>query len=466
MHRAESEEALSSLCPGVCVVSRPWSEALPRFGGVQCGCRHDLARGLHASIPLSFFALRIAFCLLLLAFSPSASAQDWPQWRGDQRDGQVRDVTPPQQWPDRLSLLWRVEVGSGHSSPLVRQGRIFLHTRRGGQEVVQCLKLEDGAKVWSDSYAAPYRMNSAATSHGPGPKSTPALGADFLVTLGISGILSGYSASDGKLLWRKDPSREFPRTSPLYGTAASPLIADGRAYLHWGGHGKGAVLALDPQSGEVLWRWEGDGPGYASPVLAQWQGVRQLVTQTQQMVVGLSQQSGELLWSIPFTTDYIQNAITPLIAEGRLIVTGLDKGTRSMLPVRQAGKWSLQQAWANPRVSFYMSTPVVVQGRICGLADRRAGQFVCLDASNGQVIWESSGRQGENAAMLAVGKVVLGLDEAARLAVFQSTSDGLQLVTEYGVARSHTWAHPVLLQGRLLIKDKQHLQLWSLKSKE
>ncbi|MEE8585336.1 MAG: PQQ-binding-like beta-propeller repeat protein [Acidobacteriota bacterium] len=428
---------------------------------------HFERQGSGLPIPLPVSRFPFSLCLALwLALSASARGQEWPQWRGHQRDGQVRDVTLPQEWPDRLSLLWKVEVGSGHSSPLVRGSRIYLHTRRGGQEVVQCLNLQDGATLWSDSYAAPYRMNSSARSHGPGPKSTPALGSDHLVTLGISGILSGYSAADGTLLWRKDPSRQFPRTSPLFGTASSPLMADGRVYVHWGGHGKGAIAALDPQSGEEQWSWEGDGPAYASPILAQWQGVRQLVTQTQQMVVGLSQASGELLWSIPFTTDYVQNSITPLIAEGRLIVSGLDNGTRSMLPVRQAGRWSLQQAWANPQVSFYMSTPVVVQGRICGLADRRAGQFVCLDASDGKVVWESPGRQGENAALLAVGQVVLGLNDVARLTVFQSTSEGLQLLKEYGVARSQTWAHPVLLQDRLLIKDREHLQLWSLKGAE
>lgn len=404
---------------------------------------------------------RAAIASLIACFCLPAAAQDWPQWRGPQRDGRVRDAAPPAEWPSRPFSLWKKEVGSGHSSPLVRGGRIYLHTRRDDQEIVQCLQLSDGRLLWSDSYSAPYQVNSAARSHGAGPKSTPALNDKVLVTLGINGILSAYAPQDGRLLWRKNASDEFPRTAPLYGNAASPLIHQGRLYVHWGGHGRGEILALDAETGQVHWRWQGDGPGYASPIVAEWQGVAQLVTQTQQMVVGLSLQSGQLLWSIPFTTDYTQNCITPLTADGRLIISGLEKGTRAMLPVRKGQAWELEEVWANPRVSFYMSTPVLAQGRICGLADRNAGQYICLDASDGRTVWESRGRQGENAAMLAAGSLVLGLSDGAVLSVFESAPQGLRPLVAYNVADSPTWAHPVLLPGRLLVKGRLHLQLWS-----
>lgn len=423
------------------------------------------------STPSSAFAIlrrmfimkcsRAAAALFLFVFCLPAAAQDWPQWRGPHRDGEVSDGVLPSDWPAQPVSLWRKEVGSGHSSPLVRDGRIYLHTRQAEFETVQCLQLSDGEVLWADRYPAPYRVNPAAISHGAGPKSTPALSDGALVTLGISGILSAYAPDDGRLLWRKQPSDEFSRTAPLYGTAASPLIHQGRLYLPWGGHGRGAILALDPRTGEEFWRWEGDGPGYASPIVAQWQGVTQLVTQTQQMVVGLELKSGRLLWSIPYTTDYIQNCITPLTVQGRLIISGLGNGTRAVIPVLRDQTWSLDEVWANPQVSFYMSTPVAVAGRICGLADRKAGQYVCLDASSGRTLWEGPGRQGENAALLSAGSLLIGLSDGAKLSVFETAAEGMHLLITYDVAESPTWAHPVLLPGRLLVKDRLHLQLWS-----
>ena len=253
-------------------------------------------------------------------------AQDWPQWRGPNRDGLVSSFTAPKAWPDKLKSVWKVPVGIGHSSPVVVGKRVYLHSRQDENEVASCFDLDTGKQLWRDSYPAPYTMNPAAVSHGKGPKSTPVVYNGKLFTLGISGILSSYDATTGKLRWRREFSKTSKSTSPLYGTAMSPIVDRGLLIAHVGGNDSGALTAFDAETGEIRWSWAGDGPGYASPIAAELGGVRQIVTQTQKYIVGISASSGQLLWEIPFETEYVQNSVTPVVYKQTLIFSGLDKG--------------------------------------------------------------------------------------------------------------------------------------------
>ena len=120
--------------------------------------------------------------------------------------------------------MWKVQAGAGHASPIVAAGRVFLFSRTGEQEAVSARDLGTGKEIWRAAYDAPYQMNSAATSHGKGPKSTPAHDRGRLFTFGIGGILSAWQAQDGRLLWRRDFKKEFPSTSPDFGVAMSPIV--------------------------------------------------------------------------------------------------------------------------------------------------------------------------------------------------------------------------------------------------
>src|SRR5262249_3513422 len=155
---------------------------------------------------------------------------------------------------------------------------------------------------------------------------TPLVASGRVFTLGIAGALSAYDAATGKPLWRRDDKARFKATSPLYGTAMSPAADGDRIFVHLGGQGDGALLALDAATGAERWAWKDDGPGYASPVIAEIAGVRQLVTETQGLLVGLSVANGALLWKLRFTTAYDQNAVTPVIVGDLVIYSGVDKG--------------------------------------------------------------------------------------------------------------------------------------------
>ena len=170
---------------------------------------------------------------LSLAVAAASHAQDWPQWRGENRDGVATGSAVPTAWPDELSKRWQVDVGSGYASPVVVGGRIFLFSREGGDEVIRSLSLDDGKILWRQSYRAPYEMNPYTAHHGEGPKSTPLLSGDKLYTLGITGVVSCYRADTGALVWQKSFQEGFSKP-PLYGFAASPIVADGKLIVHVG----------------------------------------------------------------------------------------------------------------------------------------------------------------------------------------------------------------------------------------
>jgi len=400
--------------------------------------------------------------VLLAASSLAAVAQDWPQWRGPTRDGQALGLTAPKLWPKDLKRSWRVTVGEGHSSPVVVGARAIVFTRVAGDEVVSALDLGTGKAAWARRYAAPYTMNSAAEGHGRGPKSTPLVAGGRVFTLGISGILTCLDAASGRVVWQKDFSRQFKTTSPLYGAATSPILENGVLIVHVGGHDDGALTGFDPATGEVRWSLKGDGPGYTSPVVAEIGGVRQLITQTQTRLVGVEPVTGSLLWAVPFTTDYDQNAVTPLVVGDLVLYSGVDKPLRAVRPVRKGSSWEATPAWDSPDVALYMSSPIAASGRLLAFSQRKKGQIVALDPKTGRVAWTSEGRQGDNAALVAMGGSVLALTDAGQLVVFEAAASGYAPLATYTVAETATWAHPVPVRGGFLVKDANSLTLFRL----
>jgi outer membrane protein assembly factor BamB len=405
------------------------------------------------------FAKRNRFMLpsLLMILVSMALAADWPQWRGPNRDGADRNFSVPSTWPARLKEAWKVTVGEGHSSPVVAGGRVYLLARQGEEEVVLCLDSTTGRGIWKASYPAPYTMNPAATDHGKGPKSTPVLSGGKLFTFGINGLLSCFDAKTGKLKWRQEFSKQYPKTSPLYGTAMSPLVVNDLCVAHVGGHDKGALTAFDVETGTVKWVYDGDGPAYSSPILVTLAGVPQLVTYTQNYLVGISPSSGTLLWKVPAKSAYDTSSVTPVVYRELLIFSVEQKGIEAIRLIRQGAALTPQEVWRNPAVESYMNTPVLQGSRVIGFSSRKKGQFFCLDAETGKTLWEGPGRAGENAAILNAGGLLFLLTDEARLIVLKAEASSYTPLKEYQVANSPTWAHPVFVGSRILIKDKTTL---------
>ena len=387
---------------------------------------------------------------------PAAAATDWPQWRGPRRDGSVAAALPAQ-WPDALKKRWETPVGAGHASPVVSGTRVVVIARQGDQEIVRALDVATGTEIWRAAYPAPYTVNPAAQSHGPGPKSTPAIGGGRVFTFGIGGVLSAFDLASGKLLWRVPA----PAVLPQYGTATSPLIDGTSVIVHVGGHDRGALTSFDAATGKPRWQWNGDGPGSGSPIVATFGGVRQVIAQTQKLLVGLNASTGALVWQLPFTTDFDQNAFTPLVVQDLLINSGLDHPLTAIRPKLDGGKWTAETVWTSPQTPMFMSSPVRIGGTIYGLTPRRRGQFVAIDAASGKTLWATEGREGENASMLSSPSWLLASTTDGTLVVARANPQKYEEVRRYQIAPSALWAHPAITGRSIIVKDVDKVICWS-----
>ncbi len=285
--------------------------------------------------------------------------QDWPQWRGAKRTGEVIDGQAPTAWPATWQTRWRAEVGEGYSSPVVAGGRVFVHSRRDPQEVVMALDAATGKPIWEKAYEAAFKKNQYANAMAKGPNATPLLSDGKLFTIGVTGVVTAWDAATGRQLWQKDFSKTVDSSKLFCGTAASPILAHGLVVVQVGSdiHG-GQIVGLDPATGVAKWTWTGPGPGYASPILIDIAGTSQLVTMTNTSMVGVNARTGAALWSVPFPDEWHENIVTPLWTGSSLIVSGPRQGTHAYSIARVSAQWQTRQLWKNTDVTMYTVAPV------------------------------------------------------------------------------------------------------------
>ena len=393
----------------------------------------------------------------VLLSATTARAQDWTQWRGPNRDGNAPAVASV--WPKDLKEEWKVTVGIGHASPVASGGRIYVFARQGEEETLLSLDALTGKEIWRSSQPIAYEMHPAATGHGKGPKATPLVSNGNVYTFGIAGVLSCHDARTGKLKWRQEFSKQYPKTSPLFGTAMSPLVDSGLLIAHVGGHDKGALTAFDQETGAVKWSNDADGPAYSSPIVVKLAGVRQVVTFMQKDFVGVDVLTGKLLWKLPAKTQYDENSVTTVAYKDMLIFAREGQGVTAIRLEKQGSEIVPREVWNNKEISMYLNSPVLQGNLLFGLSALKKGQFFAIDADTGKTLWQGPGRMGENAAILnSGGKVLLLLTNEAKLIVLPVSSKEYAPAAEYTVANSPTWAHPVIVGNHILIKDETTLR--------
>lgn len=395
---------------------------------------------------------------LCVSASVSVQTQDWNQWRGPHRDGSVVSASVPASWPSTVRRVWRVDVGEGYSSPVVAAGRVFVHSRRDPDELVTAVDVQSGKVLWRQKYPAPFAKNQYAVRMAKGPNSTPIVAGDRVYTLGVTGVLSAWSVADGSLAWRKDYSQAVDTSTLFCGTAMSPMLEGGALIVQVGSdvHG-GRVMAIDPATGAERWTWKGPGPGYASPIVFTSGVVRQLVTLTNQSIVGIDAKTGAGLWSVAFPDEWHENVVTPVWTGKHLIVSGVRQGTQAYALSSAGGTWQVTQAWKNADVTMYLSAPVFADGTLYGISNKRKGQFVALDAATGAVRWATEGREGEHASILLAPRHVVFLTNAGDLIVAKRDPTKFAEERRIAVADGETWAVPAFIQGGLVVRDAQGL---------
>jgi len=389
---------------------------------------------------------------LILFSSTNSFSQDWPQWRGINRDSKVTGFKAPAAWPAELKQAWKVTVGFSDATPVLSANKIYLNTRQGDQEVILCLDAATGKELWKNSYSAMAVTGPSASQH-PGPRGTPAVSNGKIVTFGASGILSCLDASTGKLVWRKEnPTNAFP----AFFTGTSPLIVDGMCIIHLGKKDDGQVIAYDLNSGNEKWKWAGEGPSYSSPSVMTIDGKKLLIVITEKNILALGLTDGKQLWQIATPVQQrFYNCVSPYIDGQNIYLSGQGTGTKAIRVEKSGNEYVTKELWSNTEVGAKWNTPVLKDGFLYGFTDQK--RIYCLNAATGQTAWIDNAVNSDFSTIVDCGSVIIGLTSTDNLLVLKPDGKAYSEIVKYKVSDTPIYAYPVISGNNIYIKDAETL---------
>jgi outer membrane protein assembly factor BamB len=409
--------------------------------------------------------LCVGFMALLMqcSQSPGVAADDWPQWRGPQRDGKSPETGLLANWPEGgPKLVWQAnDLGNGYSTPVVVGDALYVLSNQGKEyEEVIALSTSNGSKLWST------KIGTVAPNQGPqypGTRSTPTVDGDALYALASDGNLVCLDIKSGKQRWGKNLKNDFDGVMGMWAYTESPLI-DGNALICSPGGGTATVVALNKKNGEVIWKAsleEKDAASYSSPIVATIDGTKQYVLYLGKGVVGLRADTGELLWRYTKTSDAQANIATPVV-NANFVYTGASRVGGGLVQV--SGKKS------DPKEIYFAKTLpggmggcVLVNGYLYGSTSQGN---VCVDYATGEIKWKERGI-GTSSMCYADGRLYLHGEDNS-LAMLAATPEGYK---ELGRCtppnapdrgNSKAWTHPIIANGKLYIRDQSSIWCYDI----
>jgi outer membrane protein assembly factor BamB len=338
------------------------------------------------------FALAL---LLLLSQTATARADDWPQWRGPNRDGVYRETGLLESFPaEGLAVRWRAAAGWGFSSPVVAQGRVFLADseviKPTAKERVRCFDVASGQTLWTHEYAVAYEDWAFDPTQEIGPVATPIVEDSRLYTLGRLGHLFCLNAANGKVLWQRDLGKDYQMA--FAPGSPSPLIDGDLLILVIGGKPDACVLALQKDTGQEVWKALDEPMTFSSPIVISAGGGRQLIVWTQESVTSLDPAAGTVHWRQPLLTSGDYAVSTPVFHQDRLLIGGLMFQLDANQPAANV-MWPASKAPAR-RIYSHTSTALLQGDHL--FSARSSGELICVEAATGKQVWEATEVTGLN----------------------------------------------------------------------
>ena len=409
------------------------------------------------------------------------AAEDWPQWRGPNRDGVWNETGIVKRFAtERLKPKWTAKVGSGYSGPTVAQGRVFVTDRLVEPKQIERVHAFDertGKPVWSYAYDCPYLK----VGYQAGPRASVTIDEGRAFALGTMGHLHVLDAATGKILWKADLSARYKIRMPIWGIAAAPLIYKDLVVLHIGGSDGACVVALDKANGKEKWRALDDRASYSAPVMIDQAGKKVLVVWTGDNVAGIEPATGRVLWKVGMKPSRMVIGIaTPVLEDNRLFVTSFYDG--SLMVKLGTDKPTAEQLWRKvgrdekntQGLHSIISTPLMMGGFVYGVDSY--GELRSLEAATGKRIWEdrtaTPRSRWSNIHIVRNGKDIWMFNERGELIIARLSSKGFseisrtklieptldQLRRRGGVC----WAHPAFANRHVFARNDKELVCASL----
>ncbi len=406
---------------------------------------------------------KTAWFVVAFFITGTAFAEDWSGWLGPRRDASTHDVVKP--WKEPLKARWRIPAGGeGHSSPIVADGRVFLHTleRKDKKlhEKVSAYDADSGQPVWSKSY----ERSNFTSFFGNGPRGTPAVVDGKLYTFGITGILTCFDAKTGNQIWQVDTLSKYKAKNLLFGISGSPLVVGDGVLVNVGGKGAG-IVAFDKNTGKELWKSQDDAASYSSPIVQGKGNQQQAIFLTSQGLVSVSPRNGELFWRFKLVDALNESSTTPVVVGDLLFGSTIMAGGIGLKMKQEKDRPAVEKVWNNDLLNCYFSTPIaigsdqlyLVTGAKPGFTTKNVATLRCVDPATGKEHWKREPVGTYHACMIRTGddKILL-FEERGDLVLFQPATTGYQEQARSKVCGT-TWAHPAIANYRFFVRDEKEL---------
>ncbi|MGE4179159.1 MAG: PQQ-binding-like beta-propeller repeat protein [Limisphaerales bacterium] len=406
---------------------------------------------------------RTSLFALTLAWSITSGAADWPGWRGPDRTDHSPDTGLLKKWPaGGPKRLWlNRDAGLGYAGYSVVGGKLFTLGLRGDQEFILCLDAETGEELWAAPAGAKY-----PNGWGDGPRATPTVDGGKVYAMGGHGTLVCAQASDGKVIWQKSMTADLGGKLADWGYTESVLVADDRVICTPGGD-KGTLAALSKDTGALIWQSSEltDKNQYASPILVRHEGKPQVVQLVTSKVFGVDLASGKVLWQQPFP-GRVAVIPTPIHHDDHVYVSA-GYGVGCML-VKLGDNNSSSVVYENKVMKNHHGGVIRVGDHLYGYSDGPG--WVCQNFKTGEEVWASK-KLGKGAIHYADGMFYCLAEDSGEVALVEaSTKDWvergrfkLEPQTQQRNPQGRIWTHPVVINGRLYLRDQELLFCYDVK---
>ena len=378
----------------------------------------------------------------ILAF-PLIARADWPHWRGPAHDGVSKETGWKSKWDGEPKRLWQAQVGSGFSGLTVSEGRVFTMGLEGKTESVAALDAKTGKPVWKHGWPSVFK----AQFYEGGTSATPTVDGQTVFVLGQSGDLLSLASATGKVNWHKNLATDLGLEIGTWGLTGAPLVDGERLILNAGTSG----TAVGKKSGAVVWKSGADAAGYSTPVPFSIGGTPAAAIMGKDAVHVVDRSSGRVLWSHPWKTKYDVNAADPILLPSGKMLLSSGYGTGAAVIAYDAK--GARELWKNTKFRAQMNPGVAVGAHVYGFdgqADSRPA-LVCLDPSNGSVLWKQEGLG--MGSVIAAGTTLIVLSEKGELITAPASPQGFKPISRGQILSGKCWTVPTLANGLLYARN-------------
>ncbi len=413
---------------------------------------------------LTLRSLRLVSATLLGSFALTATAADWPQWRGAERTEICTETGLLKSWPEGgPKLVWKVaNLGPGYSGVSIVGDRIY--TMGDGSEAteVHALDAATGQIVWSTKTGKP-----GGGGGYPGPRCTPTVDGDRLYALSQDGELVGLERATGKELWRKNLKRDFGgKMMSGWGYSESPLV-DGDLLICTPGGEQGTLLALNKLTGEKVWQSDDikENAAYSSAIVVTIAGVRQYIQVTDASVFGVAAKTGKLLWRGP-AQGKVAVIPTPIFADDQVFVAcGYGVGCRSFRISKDGDGFKAEKAYENKVMVNHHGGVVKLGENLYGYSDGKG--WTCQNFKTGEAVWQEREKLGKGAILCADGMLLCRGEDKGTMVLIEASPNGWNEKGRFEQpdrSDKKAWPHPVIANGRLYLRDQGLLLCYDVKA--